>query len=108
MKNTMYASLREDGNTIHHLTSATGIQGILSTAGLLAEAINYRNGYTDDAAGTALSLSIIQEDERGKWSVDEWTIRRVGSFWLEPVKCTQCGEADKSRGEHGLGRCVRL
>ena len=77
-----HASLREDSNTIHHITSTTGITGILATAGLLAEAINYRHGH-DVSDGDALSLSVVSDDASpGKLHVTEFTIRCVGSFWL--------------------------
>lgn len=77
----LYATLREDGETLHHIQSTTGITGILDTAGLLAEAINYRNGFRS-GEGEALSLSIVSEGFDGVFSVDEYTIREKGHFWL--------------------------
>lgn len=77
----LHATLREDGNTLHHITSTTGMTGILDTAGLLAEAINYRNGFKS-GEGEALSLSVVSTLGDGRLVVDEWTIRAKGEFWL--------------------------
>ena len=78
----IHASLREDSDTIHHIGSETGITGILATAGLLAEAINRRNGYSS-GEGEPLSLSVVSEGFDGVWSVDEYTIRECGAFWVD-------------------------
>jgi hypothetical protein len=87
MSELIYATLREDGETLHHLMSTTGITGILATAGLLAEAINYRNGYKIDIVGCydgqKFSLSIVAPGIDGKFAVNEYTIRAVGKFWLK-------------------------
>jgi hypothetical protein len=77
-----HATLREDSETLHHITSTTGVTGILDTAGLLAEAINFRNGYSSDNAGVKLSLSVISPGLDGVFSVDEYSIREKGRFWL--------------------------
>ena len=34
--------------------------------------------------------------------------RTVGTDLATPQRCSQCGEADVSKGEHGMGRCVAL
>ena len=26
----------------------------------------------------------------------------------DALRCSQCGEADRTKGSHGIGRCVRL
>jgi len=76
----IHATLRESGDTLHHLQGAdTG--EILATAGLLAEAINYRNGYRS-GGGDSLSLSIVSEGFEGCFNVDEYKIREKGVFWL--------------------------
>ena len=77
----IHATLRESGTALHHITSTTGITGILDTAGLLAEAINYRNGFRS-GEGEALSLSIVSEGLDGVFSVDEYSTREKGAFWL--------------------------
>lgn len=77
-----HATLRENEITLHHITSEDGIQGILATAGLLAEAINYRNGFSGGLVGRKLSLSVVSPGIDGVFSVDEYRIRAVGSFWL--------------------------
>ena len=76
-----HASLRENGEIIHGLTG-DDTQAILATAGLLAEAINFRNGFRDGDAGMLLSLSIFCMGFEGVVSVDEYSIRAVGMFWL--------------------------
>ena len=81
---TTHASLREDSETIHHITSETGITGILATAGLLAEAINFRLGFNSSGAGRALDLSVLTMGLDDVVTVDEFQIREVGKFWLMP------------------------
>ncbi len=74
------ATLRETPEILHHIEGPDTVS-ILATAGLLAEAINYRNGFRS-GYGAALSLSVISEGFAGVFSVDEYTIRETGAFWL--------------------------
>ena len=84
MSELVYATLREDGDTLHHIMSVTGITGILATAGLLAEAINYRNGELRGVKPLyPFSLSIVSPGIDGTFAVSEYTICAVGEFWLE-------------------------
>lgn len=76
----IHATLRESGNTLHHIQGEDMCQ-LLDTAGLLAEAINHRNGFRS-GEGQALSLSVISEGIEGRFNVDEYTIREKGAFWL--------------------------
>ena len=76
-----HATLRENDTILHHIASVTGITGILATAGLLAEAINYRNGFAS-GRGQRFPLSVVSEGFEGVFSVDEYTISESGSFWL--------------------------
>jgi hypothetical protein len=76
----IHATLRESGNELHHLEGEDTV-AVLNTAGLLAEAINYRNGFRS-GEGHALSLSIVSEGFEGCFNVDEYKIREKGSFWL--------------------------
>ena len=76
----VHATLRESGDKLHHIEGENTV-AILETAGLLAEAINHRNGYLS-GEGPALSLSVVSEGFHGVFSVDEYTIREKGAFWL--------------------------
>jgi hypothetical protein len=81
VRSMTHATLRENDTALHHIVSETGITGILATAGLLAEALNYRNGFAS-GHGQRFALSVISEGFEGVFSVDEYTIRETGSFWL--------------------------
>lgn len=76
----IHATLRESGNTLHHI-QGEDMCALLDTAGLLAEAINYRNGFRS-GEGATHSLSIVSEGLDGVFSVDEYLIREKGAFWL--------------------------
>ena len=77
-------SLRESDPINHHITGE-GVSEVLATAGLLAEAINFRNGFNSmggESKGKKLSLSMVSEGFDGMFIVDEYLIREVGHFWL--------------------------
>lgn len=76
----IHATLRESGTTLHHIQGEDMCQ-LLDTAGLIAEAINYRNGFRS-GDGATHSLSVISEGLDGRFNVDEYLIREKGSFWL--------------------------
>ncbi len=76
----IHATLRETGETLHHI-QGEGMGALLATAGLIAEAINYRNGFAS-GKGCTFSLSVISEGFDGCFNVDEYLIRETGAFWL--------------------------
>lgn len=81
----IHATLRENGETLHHI-QAEHMTGLLDTAGLLAEALNYRNGFnasgTEPHESVPYSLSVVYALGNGRMVVDEYTIRAKGAFWL--------------------------
>lgn len=76
----IHATLRESDETLHHIEGPDTVS-VLGTAGLLSEAINYRNGFSS-GEGEALPFSVVSEGINGVFSIDEYLIRGKGSFWL--------------------------
>ena len=74
------ATLRESNDTLHHI-QGEDMCALLNTAGLVAEAINYRSGFKS-GEGATHSLSVVSEGLDGVFSVDEYLIREKGAFWL--------------------------
>ena len=78
------ATLREDANTLHHIQGES-MREVLATAGLLAEAINYRHGFNrGNSRAQALPLNVSRGIEGG-YTADKYTIREKGVFWLDKL-----------------------
>ena len=80
------------------MTSAE-LHGARLDAGRTAELWD-RAGPDSDSDGN----SGYYRDEASVYAREQ--TRRRSAPAPAPIRCTRCGEADRSRGEHGYGRCV--
>lgn len=77
------------------------------------EELNHLRKSLDGPKYTGVDSDGARKDWMATTDLGLWIERiRVSALFTEaepapePVRCTSCGEADRSKGEHGIGRCT--